>query len=119
VRPRLHVSEVRTIAADELWLSMNNHRDSMAIHFTWRLEPDGVGALLPELERALTPFAPRPHWGKLFAADAATLAGRYDRLADFARLQRRLDPRGAFRTPWLVRRVLGGQVSDRACSPAG
>jgi len=63
--------------------------------------------VLAELEAALEPFAPRPHWGKLFLADAATLAPRYERLSDFARLARRLDPRGALRNDWLERHVLG------------
>jgi xylitol oxidase len=107
VRPLLQVSEVRTVAADELWLSMNHRRDSVTIHFTWRLEPDGVRSLLPDLERALAPFRARPHWGKTFAGDATTIAGLYDRIPDFADLQERLDPRGAFRTPWLDEHVLG------------
>ena len=63
--------------------------------------------MLVDLEAALAPFAPRPHWGKVFLADAATLAPRYERLADFARLAERLDPRGAFRNDWLAAHVLG------------
>ena len=63
-------------------------------------------ALLPDLERALAPFEPRPHWGKVFAAGAAELAPRYERHADFVRLAERLDPRGAFRNDWLERHVL-------------
>ena len=63
--------------------------------------------VLAEVEPALAPFSPRPHWGKLFLADAAEIAPRYERLPDFAALAERLDPRGAFRNDWLERRVLG------------
>jgi xylitol oxidase len=61
-----------------------------------------------QVERALAPFEPRPHWGKLFVAGAETIGPMYERLSDFARLLDRLDPRGAFRNEWLTSRVLGG-----------
>jgi xylitol oxidase len=107
LRPVLQVCEIRTIAADELWMSPQYGRPTVALHFTWTREPTAVARVLAELEAALDPFAPRPHWGKLFLADAATLAPRYERLPDFARLAQRLDPRGAFRNDWLERHVLG------------
>jgi xylitol oxidase len=49
----------------------------------------------------------RPHWGKLFHMNAATVATLYERHGDFVRLVERLDPRGAFRNQWLQSRVLG------------
>jgi xylitol oxidase len=106
IRPLLHVCEIRTIAADGLWMSPQYGRDTVGIHFTWKLEPAAVAGALAHLEPALAPFDPRPHWGKLFLADAATIAPRYERLPDFARLVARLDPRGAFRNTWLESRVL-------------
>jgi xylitol oxidase len=102
IRPVLHVCEIRTIAADRLWMSPQYGRDSVGIHFTWALEPEAVARVLADLEPALEPFEPRPHWGKLFLH-----APRYERLPDFARLAERLDPRGAFRNAWLEARVLG------------
>ena len=102
IRPVLHVCEIRTIAADRLWMSPQYGRDSVGIHFTWALEPEAVMDVLTDLEPALEPFDPRPHWGKLFLH-----APRYERVADFARLAERLDPRGAFRNAWLEARVLG------------
>ena len=107
IRPALQVSEIRTIAADGLWLSPQYGQDTVGIHFTWKREPELVGRLIAALEVALAPYAPRPHWGKLFLAGAATVADRYERLPDFARLAERLDPRGAFRNDWLERHVLG------------
>jgi xylitol oxidase len=68
-----------------------------------------VEELLVGLEALLLPLGARPHWGKLFLADAATLAARYERHADFLRLVERLDPRGAFRNAWLERHVLGAR----------
>ncbi|HXM56838.1 MAG TPA: D-arabinono-1,4-lactone oxidase [Candidatus Dormibacteraeota bacterium] len=107
VRPVLQVSEIRTVAADALWMSPQHERDTASLHFTWRREPEAVGRLLVELEAALAPFDARPHWGKLFAAGAAGIARLYPRLPDFRRLAGRLDPRGAFRNAWLARHVLG------------
>jgi alditol oxidase len=107
IRPILQVSEIRAVAADRLWMSMNYGQDSIGIHFTWKPERDAVEDMLVRLESALVPFEARPHWGKLFNADAAALAPRYERMSDFIRLVERLDPRGAFRNSWLKAHVLG------------
>jgi xylitol oxidase len=108
LRPLLLVSEIRTVAADRLWLSPQYGQDTVAIHFTWKREQERVERALLDVERALDPFAPRPHWGKLFLADAATLAPRYERLGDFVALLGRVDARGAFRNAWIESRVLAG-----------
>ena len=107
IRPVLQVSEIRTVAADRLWMSPQYGRDSIGIHFTWALEPEPVARVLADVEAALAPFAARPHWGKLFLAGAASIADRYERLPDFVRLAERLDPRGAFRNRWFDARVRG------------
>ena len=83
-------------------------QDTIAIHFTWR--PDRTAAVdrvLAHVEAALAPFDARPHWAKLFLADATAIAPRYARLPDFARLMVRLDPRRAFTNAWLTAHVLG------------
>jgi alditol oxidase len=107
IRPILQVSEIRTVAADRLWMSMNYGQDTVGIHFTWKPEREAVGGMLVQLETALVPFETRPHWGKLFNADAAAIAPLYERISDFIRLVERLDPRGAFRNSWLEAHVLG------------
>ena len=107
IRPILQVSEIRRVAADRLWMSMNYEEDSVGIHFTWKREPDAVQEMVAQIEDALTPFEARPHWGKVFHADAAAIAPLYKRHSDFVRLVERLDPRGAFRNSWLKARVLG------------
>jgi alditol oxidase len=107
IRPILQVSEVRAVAADRLWMSMNYGEDTVGIHFTWKREPDALVDMLAQLESVLAPFEARPHWGKLFSAEAAAIAPLYERLPDFVRLVDRLDPQGAFRNSWLKARVLG------------
>ena len=107
IRPVLLVCEIRTVAADRLWMSMNHGGDSVALHFTWRPEPEAVEKLVVELETTLGRFGARPHWGKVFAAGAPEIAPLYPRHADFAALVERLDPRGAFRNAWLDAHVLG------------
>jgi xylitol oxidase len=57
--------------------------------------------------RARVPFGARPHWGKLFNADAAAIAPLYERMPDFISLLERLDPRAAFCNSWLKAHVLG------------
>ncbi|HEY4854772.1 MAG TPA: D-arabinono-1,4-lactone oxidase [Streptosporangiaceae bacterium] len=107
MRPVLQVCEMRTVAADRLWMSMQYGQDTTGFHFTWMPDQDMVEQVLLDLETALAPFEARPHWGKVFLADAAAIAPLYERRPDFIRLLERLDPRGAFRNPWLKKHVLG------------
>ena len=107
LREVVQVSEVRTIAADELWLSPQYRRDTVAIHFTCHPDQRAVERALCEIENILMPLEARPHWGKLFLAGADELAVRYQRHGDFGALVRRFDPDGTFRNRWLEERVLG------------
>ena len=107
VRPVLQVCEIRTIASDQLWMSPQYGQDTIGIHFTWNRDESAVERALEEVEPALARFGARPHWGKVFLADASAIARLYERLPDFLRLAERLDSRGAFRNEWLERRVLG------------
>jgi xylitol oxidase len=101
IAPHLLITELRTVAADELWLSPAYHRDALGIHFTWMNRPDQVHALIPRIEAALAPFAPRPHWGKV--THVMDAAAQYERAADFRALAARLDPEGKFRNEYLER----------------
>ena len=104
IAPHLHITELRTAASDELWLSGAYQRPMLAIHFTWKPEPDAVHALLPDIEAALAPFDARPHWGKVNRMDAATLARVHPRLADSRALFDRLDPDGMLSNSYLEER---------------
>jgi xylitol oxidase len=92
IAPLLQTCEVRTVAADELWLSTAYRQDSVALHFTWLRRPADVAALLPTVEAALAPLHPRPHWGKAFTLAPPVVQAGYPRLADFRELARGLDP---------------------------
>ena len=105
--PLVQVSEIRTIAADELWLSPSYGRSSASVHFTWVADGSVVLPMLPVVEEILAPFGPRPHWAKLFAIDPDVLRSRYPRLPDFAALARRLDPDRRFANDYVRRFVLG------------
>jgi len=101
VTPHLLISEIRTIAADDLWMSTCYHQPSVTIHFTWKQDWPAVRRLLPVIEKELSPFQPRPHWGKLFTLSPAQLRSRYEKLADFRQLATRFDPKGKFRNDFL------------------
>ncbi|WP_276482623.1 FAD-binding protein [Paraflavitalea pollutisoli] len=103
----LFISEIRSIAADELWLSPAYQRDCIAFHFTWQQHIPEVMTLLPVIEAALAPFAVRPHWGKLFTIPATVLADRFEKLADFKKLANEYDPPGKFRNVFLEECVWG------------
>jgi xylitol oxidase len=107
LEPLLLVSEIRTMAADRLWMSPQYGQDTAAFHFTWKRQPEAVLRALADVEAVLRPFGVRPHWGKVFVGRAADIAPLYERLGDFVGLMERLDPREAFRNPWLEGRVLG------------
>ena len=103
VAPALLVHEIRSVAADELWLSPLRRRDSVVAHFTWRPDLELVLPALRAVEDALAPWEPRAHWGKITATPALRdPAGAYDRAA-FDALCRRLDPAGVFRNDLLPR----------------
>ncbi len=102
----LQVSEIRTIAAEEHWLSGSQGRAAVGLHFTWVRDEPAVRALLPTIEDVVLPLGGRPHWGKVFVTEHAQLRQAYPRLDDFAGLRARLDPQGKFGNAFLAR-VLG------------
>ncbi|MFI1735172.1 FAD-binding protein [Streptomyces acidicola] len=107
IAPVLQTCEVRTVAADEQWLSPSFGRDTVALHFTWIDDTAAVLPVVRRVEEALDPYEPRPHWGKIFTVPSAVLRERYPRLGDFRALAEELDPAGTFRNAF-VRDVLGG-----------
>jgi xylitol oxidase len=108
ITPPLYVTELRTIDADPLWMSMACQRRSLAIHFTWKPEWPAVQTILPQIEARLAPFHARPHWAKLFTLPPAQIAALYPRLADFKELAARYDPEGKFRNRFLSANLYSG-----------
>jgi alditol oxidase len=101
ITPLLQISELRTVAADDLWLSPACGRDVLGVHFTWKLDVQGVTALLPSIEEALLPLGARPHWGKVF--HTTEVAPLYAQWTDFTELRAHHDPKGKFTNPFLDR----------------
>jgi xylitol oxidase len=107
--PLLMISELRTIAADTLWMSPCYQQACAAIHFTWKLNWPAVRELLPLIEEQLAPFDARPHWGKLFTMPPARLQSLYQKLPDFQHLLQSYDPQGKFRNAFLDTYIFGAQ----------
>ena len=107
ITPVLQVSEIRTVAADELWLSPAYRRDSVAVHFTWVNDTARVLPVVRAVEAVLLPLGARPHWGKVFEAGPGQVASAYQRLGDFAALAAELDPGGRFGNDFTDRYLRG------------
>lgn len=105
IAPLLLVTELRTMTADNLWLSGAYQTDAVGVHFTWKKLPDEVNALLPEIEARLLPLGARPHWGKVFLAEEDALRAAYPRFDDFLALVKKYDPNGVFRNDFLARKL--------------
>jgi xylitol oxidase len=103
----LQICELRTVAADRLWLSPQYERDTLSIHFTWIADERAVAPVVAAVEDRLAPFDPRPHWGKVFGVPPETLAARYPRFADAVALATATDPAGVFRNDLLDRYLPG------------
>ncbi len=100
--------EVRVAAADDVPLSTASGRDTayVAVHVPARSDPGGYFRAFEAIAGAV---GGRPHWGKEHGLDAAALAARYPRFAEFTALRARLDPAG----------VLGNAHLDRVLGPVG
>ncbi|MEO6283933.1 MAG: D-arabinono-1,4-lactone oxidase [Dyadobacter sp.] len=107
ITPHLLTSEIRTIVADDFWMSPCYKQDSVAIHFTWKQDWPAVSKLLPIIEKELAPYNVRPHWGKLFTVSPDLLEKRYPRFADFRELAKKYDPKGKFRNDFLNLNIFG------------
>lgn len=105
VAPVLQISEIRTVAADGLWLSPCEGRDTVCIHFTWIDDAEAVAPAVLEVERVLSPYDARPHWGKVFRTSPDVVRSLYPRLGDFEALRARLDPGGVFANEFVDRYV--------------
>ena len=101
ITPHLFITELRAIAADDLWMSMAYKRPSLAIHFTWKPETPAVINLLPQIEAKLAPFQARPHWGKVYSMNISQIQPLYPRIDDFRALTREFDPKGKFRNKYI------------------
>ena len=107
IGPHLFISEIRTIDADDFWMSPCYKQPSVTIHFTWKQEWNAVSKLLPAIEKELAPFNAKPHWGKLFTMSPSTLASRYQKMNDFKKVVAEFDSKGKFRNEFLEKNIYG------------
>lgn len=91
----LWVTEIRAIAADDLWMSPHYQRDSIGIHFTWK-KLDAVYEMVKVVEAKLAPFNYRPHLGKVFSASPEYFKSVMPKLDDFKELVAEIDPSKKF-----------------------
>ncbi len=108
ITPHLFISELRTIDADDLWMSPCYKRPSMTIHFTWKPEWPAVKKILPRIEEKLAPFNAKPHWAKLFTTSPSRLKSLYGKMPEYQALLRDYDPHGKFRNEFLNSTIYGG-----------
>jgi alditol oxidase len=105
ITPHLMITEIRTIAADDLWMSPCYKQACVTIHFTWKQDWPAVRRLLPVIETELAPFGARPHWGKLFTMAPSQLHTHYEKMPEFVALCKKYDPRGKFRNEFLDKNI--------------
>ncbi len=105
ITPPLLITEIRAIAADDLWMSPCYQQPCVTIHFTWKQDWPAVSQLLPVIERELAPFHARPHWGKLFTMSTQQLHSSYKKLPEFIALAKKFDPSGKFRNDFLNKNI--------------
>jgi L-gulonolactone oxidase len=98
--------EVRFAAADDIWLSTAQGRDTgyVAVHQYHRRAHEQYFRAVEEIAQDLDG---RPHWGKLHYRDAASLRPVYEHFDEFVSVRDKLDPERVFGNAYLER-VLGG-----------
>lgn len=103
----LGITELRTMAGDDQWLSPTQGQDVVGVHFTCNPDTDGVLGVLHVIEPILLAAGARPHWGKFFLASAAELAPRYPQLERWQRLRARFDPGHTFGNAFIADHLTG------------
>ena len=107
VSPHLMITELRTIDADDLWMSTCYKRPSLAIHFTWKqdwaageqgLADDRAGADAVRRAAAL---------GQALHPRAEDAARPLREVVRFKRLVAEHDPKGKFRNAFLATNLYG------------
>jgi xylitol oxidase len=101
IAPVLLVSEIRTVHADDLWLSPAYGQDSVAFHFTWTADESLVLPAIAAIEERLMPLDARPHWAKLTTVNPRQIISSYERAPDFERLMLGYDPTFTFRNEFV------------------
>jgi FAD/FMN-containing dehydrogenase len=92
--------EIRSIAADNAYLSPFYARDSISVSICGHKNLDYRG-FLADVATTLDPYDPRPHWGKIHYMDRQRLQAAFPQYDRFTGIRERLDPSGTFLGPHL------------------
>ncbi|KAI1709859.1 d-arabinono-1,4-lactone oxidase domain-containing protein [Ditylenchus destructor] len=106
IAPKVYTMLIRTIEADDLWMSAEYQERSVAIHFTWQPNMTAVLDIIPKIEAAIKPYKARPHWAKVYTNKPSDFLQYYPKLKDFKNLVNKLDPNGKFRNAYVNKNVL-------------
>jgi FAD/FMN-containing dehydrogenase len=87
--------EIRTVGADEAWLSPNYQRDNLVVSISGEPGVD-YWDYLRACDSVFAEYGGRPHWGKLHFMTADRLERLFPRYNDFVAMRRRFDPNGTF-----------------------
>lgn len=100
ISPHLFISEIRSVKADEFWMSPAYQKDCIALHTTWHQTEVVEREMVPLVHETLRKFNAIPHWAKL-SAPAKPDPGLRPKLKDFLELCTTFDPEKKFTNNYL------------------
>nr|WP_302179833.1 D-arabinono-1,4-lactone oxidase [Burkholderia multivorans] len=93
--------QVRWQKGDGALISPQSERDSTSLSVSGEIGQD-YWPFLRAVDAALSPFKPRPHWGKVNFMDRARAQEAYPHLDRFIEVRRAMDPHELFLNPYLA-----------------
>lgn len=87
--------EVRTVAAEDAWLSPSYQRDNLVVSTCGEPGTD-YWDYLRACDSLFAEFKARPHWGKLHFMTADRVERLFPKYNNFVEMRRRFDPQGTF-----------------------
>ena len=93
--------EYRTVAADDVWLSMAHGRPTVTISVHQDIRQDETG-YYQACEEIFLAHEGRPHWGKVNYLDGDQLSAIHPRWSDWWEVRDRYDPDGVFLNDYLT-----------------
>ncbi len=100
---------VRTVAADDSYLSTEYDRETMTISCIQNAELEHW-PYFEDIEPIFRAYDGRPHWGKNHTLRAAELRELYPEWDRFQEIRRELDPEGVFMTDYLTELLEGDEA---------
>ena len=76
-----------------------------------------MNVVVYEVEAALAPFGPRPHWGGFFLFRPEVVATMYPMMTAYREAIEKLDPTGKFRNSFVDQFVFGIAAAEEETTP--